>query len=165
MYISRKYKTVTYENRCQIQEMLKTNKSITIMEVAERMNFEYSTIYREIRRGTNEDGVYDAQYAQKQYEISMNNRGRKERIFDKNGEMYKFLRQKLIDECVSPQTALDELKKSGIKTDEQYPSKATLYRMQEMCMTATESYTDSIKRQSISYTVTENFFLHLMALW
>ncbi len=67
------------------------------------------------RRGTNEDGVYDAQYAQKQYEISMNNRGRKERIFDKNGEMYKFLRQKLIDECVSPQTALDELKKSGIK--------------------------------------------------
>lgn len=43
--------------------------------------------------------------------------------------MYKFLRQKLIDECVSPQTALDELKKSGIKTDEQYPSKATLYRM------------------------------------
>ena len=43
MYISRKYKTVTYENRCQIQEMLKTNKSITIMEVAERMNFEYST--------------------------------------------------------------------------------------------------------------------------
>lgn len=129
MYISRKYKTVTYENRCQIQEMLKTNKSITIMEVAERMNFEYSTIYREIRRGTNEDGVYDAKYAQKQYEISMNNRGRKERIFDKNGEMYKFLRQKLIDECVSPQTALDELKKSGIKTDEQYPSKATLYRM------------------------------------
>ena len=102
MYISRKYKTVTYENRCQIQEMLKKNKSITIMEVAERMNFEYST---------------------------MNNRGRKERIFDKNGEMYKFLRQKLIDECVSPQTALDELKKSGIKTDEQYPSKATLYRM------------------------------------
>lgn len=129
MYISRKYKTVTYENRCQIQEMLKKNKSITIMEVAERMNFEYSTIYREIRRGTNEDGVYDAQYAQKQYEISMNNRGRKERIFDKNGEMYKFLRQKLIDECVSPQTALDEFKKSGIKTDEQYPSKATLYRM------------------------------------
>lgn len=56
MYISRKYKTVTYENRCQIQEMLKKNKSITIMEVAERMNFEYSTIYREIRRGTNEDG-------------------------------------------------------------------------------------------------------------
>ena len=41
-------------------------------------------------------------------------------------EMYKFLRQKLIDECVSPQTALDELKKSGIKTDEQYPSKATV---------------------------------------
>lgn len=38
MYISRKYKTVTYENRCQIQEMLKNNKSITIMEVAERMN-------------------------------------------------------------------------------------------------------------------------------
>ena len=29
------------------------------------MKFEYSTIYREIRRGTNEDGVYDAQYAQK----------------------------------------------------------------------------------------------------
>ena len=58
-----------------------------------------------------------------------NNRGRKERILDKNTAMYKFLRQKLIDECVSPQTALDELKKSGIKTDEQYPSKATLYRM------------------------------------
>lgn len=129
MYISRKYNTVTYENRCQIQEMLENNKSITIMEVAERMKFEYSTIYREIRRGTNEDGVYDAQYAQKQYEISMNNRGRKERIFDKNTEMYKFLRQKLVDECVSPQTALDELKKSGIKTDEQYPSKALLYRM------------------------------------
>ena len=71
MYISRKYKTIAYENRCQIQEMLKNNKSITIMEVAERMKFEYSTIYREIRRGTNEDGVYDAQYAQKQYEISM----------------------------------------------------------------------------------------------
>ena len=58
MYISRKYNTVTYENRCQIQEMLKNNKSITIMEVAERMKFEYSTIYREIRRGTNEDGVH-----------------------------------------------------------------------------------------------------------
>ena len=43
MYISRKYKTVTYDNRCQIQEMLKTNKSITIMEVAERMNFQQFT--------------------------------------------------------------------------------------------------------------------------
>lgn len=35
MYVSRKYKTVTYENRCQIQEILKNNKSITIMEIAE----------------------------------------------------------------------------------------------------------------------------------
>ena len=129
MYISRKYKTIGMKTAVRYRKMLKNNKSITIMEVAERMRFEYSTIYREIRRGTNEDGVYDAQYAQKQYEISMNNRGRKERVLDKNTEMYKFLRQKLIDECVSPQTALDELKKSGIKTDEQYPSKATLYRM------------------------------------
>ena len=59
----------------------------------------------------------------------MNNRGRKERILDKNTEMYKFLRQKLVDECVSPQTALAYLMKAWIQTDEQYPSKALLYRM------------------------------------
>ena len=83
------------------------------MEVAERMNLS-------IQQFT---GKYDVEQMrmvfmmpnmrERKYEISMNNRGRKERIFDKNGEMYKFLRQKLIDECVSPQTALDELKKSG----------------------------------------------------
>lgn len=65
MYKTRTYTNITNENRRKIQELLNDNSNISIMGIAEQLEIEYSTIYREIKRGTNADGYYDADYAQK----------------------------------------------------------------------------------------------------
>lgn len=65
MYKTRTYTNITNENRRKIQELLNDNSNISIMGIAEELEIEYSTIYREIKRGTNADGYYDADYAQK----------------------------------------------------------------------------------------------------
>lgn len=68
MYKTRTYTNITNENRRKIQELLNDNSNISIMGIAEQLEIEYSTIYREIKRGTNADGYYDADYAQKKYD-------------------------------------------------------------------------------------------------
>lgn len=98
MYKTRTYTNITNENRRKIQELLNDNSNISIMGIAEELEIEYSTIYREIKRGTNADGYYDADYAQKKYDEGHKRKGRPKRQLDKNTELYKYLKQKIVDE-------------------------------------------------------------------
>ena len=102
MYKTRTYTNITNENRRKIQELLNDNSNISIMGIAEQLEIEYSTIYREIKRGTNADGYYDADYAQKKYDEGHKRKGRPKRQLDKNTELYKYLKQKIVDEKKSP---------------------------------------------------------------
>ena len=99
------------------------------MGIAEELEIEYSTIYREIKRGINADGYYDADYAQKKYDEGHKRKGRPKRQLDKNTELYKYLKQKIVDEKKSPGSTLAKIKADSLEFDDPIPSKPKLYRM------------------------------------
>ena len=53
------YKSLTLENRKMIEEMLRRNMKKP--EIAEALNVNESTIYREILRGKTDEGIYSAE--------------------------------------------------------------------------------------------------------
>jgi transposase, IS30 family len=57
------YKHLTYEQRCQIEVLLKRN--ISQKDIAETIGISRSQLCREIKRGANKDGSYNAKIAQR----------------------------------------------------------------------------------------------------
>lgn len=57
------YKKMTYSDRQKIEKLLA--KGVKPSEIAKEIDVCYQTIYRELKRGRGEDGVYKAEKAQK----------------------------------------------------------------------------------------------------
>lgn len=57
------YKKLTYADRQMIERMVGLNKDVK--EIAKATGVHVATIYKELQRGTNEEGDYKAEKAQK----------------------------------------------------------------------------------------------------
>ena len=120
--MGRQYKQINRDERMKIEALHTAGYSIT--EIAKQMNRNYTTIYREIRRGRTtqrnsdwtERTIYSADLAQMKYEVNKKQCGRELKI----GNDYKFLNyieKKIADEKYSPAATLMEIKKENIKFD------------------------------------------------
>ena len=134
--MGRQYKQINRDERMKIEALHTAGYSIT--EIAKQMNRNYTTIYREIRRGRTtqrnsdwtERTIYSADLAQMKYEVNKKQCGRELKI----GNDYKFLNyieKKIADEKYSPAATLMEIKKENIKFDT------------EICLTTLYNYIKS----------------------
>ena len=91
--MGRHYKQIDRDERMKIEALYTAGYSIT--EIAKQMNRNYTTIYREVRRGRTtqrnsdwtERTIYSADLAQMKYEVNKKQCGRELKI----GNDYKFL--------------------------------------------------------------------------
>ena len=134
--MGRHYKQIDRDERMKIEALYTVGYSIT--EIAKQMNRNYTTIYREVRRGRTtqrnsdwtERTIYSADLAQMKYEVNKKQCGRELKI----GNDYKFLNyieKKIADEKYSPAATLMEIKKENIKFDT------------EICLTTLYNYIKS----------------------
>ena len=134
--MGRHYKQIDRDERMKIEALYTAGYSIA--EIAKQMNRNYTTIYREIRRGRatqrntdwTERTIYSADLAQMKYEVNKKQCGREL----KTGNDYKFLHyieKKIADEKYSPAATLMEIKKENIKFDT------------EICLTTLYNYIKS----------------------
>ena len=61
--ISKQYKTITYEDRKKIEQLL--NSGLKVDEIAQCIGVHKTTLYRELRVRKDQNGEYHADYAQK----------------------------------------------------------------------------------------------------
>ena len=114
------YKQLTFTDRLRIEKMLKEKKSKR--EIADVLRVHFTTIYREIKRGQyehlNSDYTTELRYspdiAQKRYEESLRAKGPGLKI-GKDHELATFLEEMIADKHYSPDAALGEIKRRGLK--------------------------------------------------
>lgn len=95
----RNYAHITYEQRLEIKNMIE-NK-VPIREIAKKINLHYSTIYREIKKYTDENGRYLPENAQSEYEKKLHNK--KISIIEKYPHLASFISEKILIDNMSPQ--------------------------------------------------------------
>lgn len=106
------YNYITERDRYLIEYMY-TQKKMNIYQIAKELNREYSTVYREIKKGSvkqkdtylRENTVYKADYAQMTTEENLGRRGREMKC-RRNSEFIKFMEHALITERYSPRAGL-----------------------------------------------------------
>lgn len=114
---------LSYEERVEIESMLRNRKKITITQVADALGRDKSVISREISRNSylkwdertaKYKKVYSAGRAQGDYECRRKNAGRKSGI-SKDKKLKQFIEDKIIIEKWSPEEIAGYIKKKDIK--------------------------------------------------
>lgn len=93
------YAHITYEQRLEIKKMLEDK--LPIREIAKKINVHHSTIYREIKKYTDENGCYLPEKAQSEYEKKLHNK--KTSIIEKYPHLASFIAEKILIDNMSPQ--------------------------------------------------------------
>jgi len=115
----RKFKHFTWDDRLRLETMLKDGK--TPKEIAERLNFHISNIYREIERGKyahkKTDWTYEDQYspeiADRKYRENLGAKGAELKI-GKDHELATYIENKIINDKYSPAAALMDIVRNGL---------------------------------------------------
>lgn len=71
------YRYITFKDRKKIEKMM--NENIAIRAIASQLDLCLSTVYREIERGKQTNGIYNAVVAQETVENNRRRRGRKKK--------------------------------------------------------------------------------------
>lgn len=116
----RVYKQLTFTDRLRIEKMLK--EGISKRKIAEVLRVHFTTIYREIKRGQyehrNSDYTTEIRYspdiAEKNYQESLRAKGPGLKI-GKDHELARCLEHLIADKHYSPDAALGEIKRKGMK--------------------------------------------------
>ena len=119
------YKYISERERYLIEYMY-TQKKMNIYQIAKELNREYSTVYREIKKGLviqkdtylRERMIYKADYAQTTTKENLSQRGREMKC-KRNCEFLEYIEHKIIKEKYSPRAALVQYNKD--KTPEKQP--------------------------------------------
>lgn len=127
----RYFSHLTWHNRLKIEQMRNDGKSIK--EIAEALHFDFSTIWRELKRGEyealNTDLTTEIRYspdiAQRKYEENMRAKGPGLKI-GHDHKLASFIETKIADEGYSPEAVLGEIKNDGLEFDTTICT-ATLY--------------------------------------
>lgn len=125
---------ITYEERIQIEEKLRSRKKITIMQIAKELERDKSVVSREISRNSylkwdertaRYKKIYSAAKAQGDYENRRKNAGRKS-IIKMDKKLKQFIEDKILIDKWSPQEIAGYIKKKDMKFEIQ-PSFQEIY--------------------------------------
>ena len=114
---------LTYEERVEIESMLRSRRKITISEIAEKLDRNKSVISREIARNgylkwdertARYKRIYSAGRAQGDYENRRKNAGRKSAV-SKDKKLKQFIEDKILIDKWSPEEVAGYIKKHNIK--------------------------------------------------
>lgn len=114
---------LTYEERLEIERMLKSRKKYTIQQIADAIKRNKSIVSREIRRNSEEKWdydtgicklVYSAAKAQGKYEFRKKKAGRKSTV-EKDRALKQYIEDKILKEKWSPEEVAGYIKKHNIK--------------------------------------------------
>lgn len=139
----KKFKTLTYTQRLQIETLIKTGKSKRY--IADFLGVHISTVYRELKHGeythtTKSDTFwavyykketrYSAQIAQERHKIACTSKGRPLKI-GKDFELVNYIQNRVNKEKISACAVLGQIKHMQLKFSTTI-SKTTLYRYIEL---------------------------------
>jgi len=118
----RHYKHLTFTDRLKIEKMRK--EKCRVQEIADALHVHYSTIYRELKRGTythmNTDLTTETRYspdiAQQAYEATFALKGPALKIGNDHN-LANFIEYKILHEHYSPAAVLGEIKAMGLEFD------------------------------------------------
>lgn len=127
----KKFKHLTYTNRLFLESAL--NAKMKIKDIAENLNVDLSTVYREIKKGLyehlNSDYTsivkYSATISQKKYEENLKAKGSDLKISN-DIKLANYIEEKIMKEKYSPEAVLGEIKRKKLKF-KTIISKTTLY--------------------------------------
>lgn len=104
--MARTFKHLSFEQKLRLKEML--DSGFPIAEISNNLRYHYSTIYREIERGS-VNGVYDPEYSEEQYQLKMAEKG-PESIFDANPKLASHIADLILHQKLSPEKIVEYLK-------------------------------------------------------
>ncbi len=114
---------LTYEERLEIERMIKSRKKYTIQQIANEINRDKSIVSREIKRNSEEKWnyetgickrVYSAAKAQGKYEYRKKNAGKKSSL-ERDKGLKQFIEDKILKEKWSPEEVAGYIKKHDMK--------------------------------------------------
>ena len=94
------YTHLTYEKRVQIKKMLEDD--ISPVNIAEKIGVSSSTVYREIKRNTDNKDSYSPVKSQNRYQNNLHHSGANA-IMKKYPMLAKFIEDKILNENMSPE--------------------------------------------------------------
>ena len=94
------YTHLTYEKRVQIKKMLEDD--ISPVNIAEKIGVSSSTVYREIKRNTDNKDSYSPVKSQNRYQNNLHHSGANA-IMKKYPMLAKFIADKILNENMSPE--------------------------------------------------------------
>ena len=118
--MGRTYKCLTLEQRVQISDLLSKGKGAK--EISESIGCHIASIYREIERGRNDEGLYDPYYAEKN-RVANKVKGKPEPVLLSNQELAQRIADFLIAGEGSVADAIMVLGAEGYDM----PTKTTIY--------------------------------------
>ena len=124
----RKFNHLSRTQRVQLEAYLK-NKT-PIKDIANLLNVNISTVYREIKRGTVKNkkptydyygdikgckyfNIYSADVSQERYENNLKDKGAEIKLGN-DYELAEYIERKIVDEKLSPLAVLGEIRKKGL---------------------------------------------------
>lgn len=111
-------KHFSYKDRISLKEYL--NEGYSARKIAVLLNKSTSTIYNELRRGKNEQGVYDPDIAQNRYDHFRSNKGSEPKLAVNSATAGKISKM-LLEDGMSPESISKKLDES------EYVSPGTIY--------------------------------------
>jgi AbrB family looped-hinge helix DNA binding protein len=111
--MGRTFKHMDLEQRLKIKEMLDSGYSV--LDIAHNLGFHRSAIYRELEKGSSENG-YNPHIAQEMYEKKLKNKGRTEIVLS-NPDLQKYIADLILTEHFSPEKIVDLLAENSAFPD------------------------------------------------
>lgn len=145
--MGRTFKQMQAEQRWKLKAMLEDGRSIA--DIAKSLGFHRSAIYREIERGS-QGGCYDPQYAQMRCEEKQREKGREEKLADR--ELAGFISDLIRTEHLSPEKIIEVLQKSGNQFSDIPQSPKTIYTAIDKGLIPGVSREDLLQRTSRVYS-------------
>jgi IS30 family transposase len=128
----KKYKHLSYEERCKIETLLEENYSLR--KIAKRLNRSVSTISNEVKRGTTTQmdslrgtyTIYAPTASQNKYYRNRKNSGKKSKFINVQ-EFLKFAEEKILEEKWSPDAIVGFVLKNELFSKDEIVCAKTLY--------------------------------------
>ena len=116
---------LNFGDRLKIAKLL--DQKITKKEIAQQLDITRRTLYTELERGADSEGKYNPSLAQKKFTALQKNKGSNLKI-QRDPELYEYLRKKVVEEHLSPEAIIREMKATGKDKESSISiSEATLY--------------------------------------
>ena len=104
--MGKSFKQMGYKERTKIKEM--RDKGITVSEIADKLGYSQSGIYRELKFGKDESGEYNPEFAQEKYKKNSLNKGHHS-IIENDTKLAEHIAKLILEQNMSPEQIVKEL--------------------------------------------------------